>query len=118
MNEAIMLVEAPATTVDPKPVEVPKPFVCHGEPYPGKPCQAKLSQAEAWVPTLAAIRKMVGRWPSLAKDLTDHIHCGRCAALGRKAGLRFYRYQQTVLEVERRRVKRKASARQAFQHYL
>jgi len=95
-----------------------KPFVCHGEPHPGKPCQAKLSQTEAWVPTLAAIRKVAGRWPSLAKDLADHIHCGRCAALGRKAGLRFYSYQKTVVEVERRRVERTQAARQAFKRYL
>ena len=65
-----------------------KPFVCHGESHPGKSCTAKLSQAEAWVPTLAIIRKVISRWPTV-KDLADHIHCGRCAALGRKAGLRF-----------------------------
>ena len=95
-----------------------KPFVCHGEPHPGKPCQAKLTQVEAWVPTIAAIRKVTGRWPSMAKDLADHIHCGRCAALGRKAGLRFYHYPQTVVEMERRRVERTQAARQAFHRYL
>jgi len=109
MNEmtVVAVSEAPA-----------KPFVCHGEPHPGKPCQAKLTQAEAWVPTLAAIRRMAGRWPSMAKDLADHIHCGRCAALGRKAGLRFYRYPQTVVEMERRRAERTMAARQAFKRYL
>ena len=95
-----------------------KPFVCHGEPHPGKPCTAKLTQAEAWVPTLAAIRKVTSRWPSMARDLADHIHCGRCAALGRKAGLRFYRYPQTVVEMERRRAERTMAARQAFKRYL
>ena len=107
-----------------------KPFVCHGvvparatraaeqSSHDGKPCTAKLTQAEAWVPTLQAIHKMVGRWPSMAKDLAGHIHCGRCAALGRKAGLRFYRYPQTVVEMERRRVERTTAARQAFRRYL
>ena len=94
-----------------------KPFVCHGEPHPGKPCKAKLTQAEAWVPTLATIRKVVGRWPSV-KDLIGHVHCGRCSALGRKAGLRFYRYPQTVVEMERRRTERTMAARQAFHRYL
>lgn len=94
-----------------------KPFVCHGEPHPGKSCTAKLTQAEAWVPTLATIRKVVGRWPSV-KDLADHTHCGRCAALGRKAGLRFYHYPQTVVEMERRRTERTTAARQAFKRYL
>ncbi|OGN00427.1 MAG: hypothetical protein A3B91_04245 [Candidatus Yanofskybacteria bacterium RIFCSPHIGHO2_02_FULL_41_29] len=94
-----------------------KPFVCHGEPRPGKPCTAKLAQSEAWVPALATVRKVVGRWPSV-KDLADHIHCGRCAALGRKAGLRFYRYQQTVVEMENRRVERQQTARQAFKRYF
>lgn len=95
-----------------------KPFVCHGEPHPGKPCKAKLTQAEAWVPTLTAIRKAAGRAPSLAKDLAGHIHCGRCANLGRKAGLRFYHYPQTVVEMERRRVERATAARQAFRRYF
>ena len=95
-----------------------KPFACHGKPHSGKPCATKLAQAEAWVPTLAAIQKAAGRWPSLAKDLADHIHCGRCAALGRKVGLRFYHYPQTVVEMERRRVERASAARQAFQRYL
>ena len=90
-----------------------KPFGCHGEPKPGKPCQTKMAQSEAWVPALSTIRKVVGRWPSV-KDLADHIHCGRCATLGRKAGLRFYRYQQTVVEMEQRRVQRQQAARQAF----
>ena len=94
-----------------------KPFVCHGEPHPGKLCTAKLTQAEAWVPTLAVIRKVTGQWP-MVKNLTDHIHCGRCAALGRKAGLRFYHYPQTVVEMERRRVERTMVARQAFKRYL
>lgn len=94
-----------------------RPFTCHGEPHPGKLCTAKLTQAEAWVPTLATIRKVVGRWPSV-RDLADHIHCGRCAALGRKAGVRFYRYQLTVVEMERRRTERVMAARQAFQRYL
>ena len=97
---------------------VVKPFACHGEPHPGKPCAAKLAQAEAWVPTLLAIQKVTGRWPSMAKDLADHICCGRCAAMGRKTGLRFYSYQKTVVEVERRRVERTMAARQAFRRYL
>ena len=96
---------------------VVKPFTCHGEPHPGKPCTAKLTQAEAWVPTLLAIRKVVGRSPSV-KDLADHTHCGRCAAVGRKAGLRFYHYPQTVVEMERRRAERVMEARQAFKRYL
>ncbi len=96
-----------------------KPFVCHGEPYPGKPCTAKLTQAEAWLPTLAVIRKVIGRWPAVKdKDLVGHIHCGRCAAFGRKAGLRFYHYPQTVVEMERRRTERTMTARHAFQRYL
>ena len=99
-------------------VAAAKNFVCHGEPHPGKLCMANLSQAEAWVPTLAVIRRVIGRWPSMAKDLADHIHCGRCAALGRKAGLRFYHYPQTVVEMERRRVERTMAARQAFKRYL
>ncbi len=108
---------------------IQKPFVCHGvipsratrvaeqSSNDDKPCTAKLTQAEAWVPTLATIRKVVGRWPSV-KDLIDHIHCGRCSALGRKAGLRFYRYPQTVVEMEKRRAERTMSARQAFKRYL
>ena len=95
-----------------------KPFVCHGEPHLGKLCTTKLTQAEAWLPTLAVIiRKVIGRWPTV-KDLADHSHCGRCAALGRKAGLRFYRYPQTVVEMERRRAERIMAARQAFKRYL
>ncbi len=94
-----------------------KPFVCHGETRQGVPCDAKLTQAEAWLPTLAAIRKVVSRWPSV-RDLADHIHCGRCAALGRKAGLRFYRYPQTVAEMERRRAEQVMAARHAFRRYL
>ena len=94
-----------------------KPFSCHGELHSGKPCTAKLTQAEAWVPTLAVIRKVTGRWPSV-KDLADHIHCGRCAALGRKAGLRFYRYPQTVAEMAKRQAERSMAARQAFKRYL
>jgi len=94
-----------------------KTFACHGEPKPGKPCEAKMAQSECWVPALATVRKVVGRWPSV-KDLADHIHCGRCAALGRKAGLRFYRYQQTVVEMENRRVERQQVARQAFKRYF
>ena len=94
-----------------------KPFTCHGELKSGKPCTAKLTQAEAWVPTLLAIRKVVGRSPSV-KDLADHIHCGRCAAVGRKAGLRFYRYPQTVVEMAKRQTERVMEARQAFKRYL
>ena len=95
-----------------------KPFACHGEPHPGKPGTAKLTQAEAWVPKLARIKKAIGRWPTLAKDLADHIYCGRCAAFARKAGVPFYRYPQTVVEMERRRVERTQAARQAFHRYL
>lgn len=95
-----------------------RPFVCHGTPHPGKPCTARLTQAEAWVPTLEVMAKASGRWPTLAKHLTDHIHCGRCSALGRRAGLRFYSYQKTVVEMERRRIRRIMAARQAFAKYL
>ena len=94
-----------------------KPFVCHGEPHPGKLCTMKLTQSEAWVPTILTIRKVVGRMPSV-KDLADHTHCGRCAAMGRKAGIRFYRYQQTVVEMANRQAKHIIEARQAFKRYL
>lgn len=108
-------VVAAATPAKP---EVAKPFVCHGEPIPGKPCQAKLAVAEAWVPALRAIRRVAGRWPSQVKDLVSHIHCGRCAALGRRAGLRLYLYGPTVMEMEKRRTERVQSARQAFKRYF
>ena len=95
-----------------------KPFRCHGQRNTGQACTASLTQAEAWLPTLAAIRHATGRMPSAVSDLKDHTHCGRCAALGRKAGLRFYHYPATVQEMEKRRVERVQTARQAFGRYL
>lgn len=106
------------TTVVVTVVEAVKPLVCHGEPHPGKPCQTKLAQAEAWVPALTFIRRALGRWPSAVKDLADHTFCGRCSAIGRQAGLRFYRLPATVVEMERRRLERQQTARQAFGRYL
>ena len=94
-----------------------KPFVCHGESHPGKPCMAKLTQAEAWLPAISTIRKVVSRMPSV-RDLADHTHCGRCAAFGRKAGLRFYHYPQTVVRMEQHRMERANAARQAFRRYF
>ena len=100
-----------------------KPFVCHGEPHPGKPCQVKLTQAEAWVPTTGMIRHLIDRWPSV-KDLADHTYCGRCSALGRKVELpngrklEFHRYQKTVVWLEQKRAERVMAARQAFKRYL
>ncbi len=91
-------------------------YGCHGERH-GKPCAAKVAQSETWVPSLAIIRKVIGRWPTV-KDLADHTYCGSCAALGRKADLRFYRYPGTVAEMERRRAERVLAARQTFQRYL
>lgn len=97
-------------------MDTKKPFACHGE-HGGKPCNAGLSQAEAWLPTLAAIRRAIGRMPSVG-DLKGHTYCARCSALGRKAGLRFYHYPATVAEMEKRRVERVQVARQAFGRYL
>ena len=103
--------------------EQQKPFVCHGEPHPGRPCTAKLTQAEAWVPGVSTIRKVVGRWPSV-KDLADHTHCGRCASVGRKVELspgrtlEFHRYQKTVVWLEQKRAERVMATRQAFHRYL
>jgi len=51
-----------------------KPFACHGEPNPGRPCTAKLTQAEAWVTATGMIRHLIGRWP-MVKDLADHTYC-------------------------------------------
>ena len=100
-----------------------KPFVCHGEPHPGKPCTAKLTQTEAWVIDMATIRQSIGHMPTVG-DLKGHTFCGRCAALGRKVELsngrrfRFYHYPATVAEMEKRRVARVMAARQAFKRYL
>ena len=93
-------------------------YKCHGERRPGQACKAKLTLAEAWVPVLAAVRQALGRMPSQVADLTDHTFCGRCSALGRKAGLRFYRLPATVVVMERRRVERQQAVRQAFGRYL
>lgn len=97
--------------------ELPTPFVCHGEPVQGKPCTAKLTRGTAWVPDLKALRKALGRFPSVG-DLAGHTFCGSCAALGRKAGLRFYLHDATIREMERRRAERTLTARQAFSRYL
>ncbi len=94
-----------------------KSFSCHGEPHPGRPCTAKLTQAEAWVLEASKIAEVTGRWPSV-KDLADHIYCGRCSALGRKAGLRFHHYQKTVVWMEQKRIERVNRARQAFKRYF
>jgi hypothetical protein len=93
-----------------------QPFVCHGKPVEGKPCTTELARGSAWVPALATLRKVVGRWPTVA-DLAGHTFCGSCAALGRKAGLRFYLHDLTVKELERRRAERTMAARQAFARY-
>jgi hypothetical protein len=95
-----------------------KPFACHGESQLGKPCQAKLTAAEAWVPAMRIIRRATGSWPSAVRDLVDHVHCGRCVALGRRAGLRFYLYGHTVVEMEKRRAERVQAARQSFKRYF
>ena len=100
-----------------------KPFACHGEPHPGRPCMAKLTQAEAWVTATGMIRHLIGRWPTV-KDLADHTYCGRCSALGRKVELpngrklEFHRYQKTVVWLEQKRAERVMAARQAFRRYL
>ncbi len=94
-------------------VPVSKPYVCHGQN-----CKSGLTLAEAWVPAAAAIRRALGRMPSQVRDLADHIHCGRCAHLGRKAGVQFHRLPQTVAWMEQRRVERMQNARRAFQRYL
>ena len=98
-------------------VEIPKPFVCHGEPVPGKPCTTKLARGSAWVPDLKTLRKVLGRLPGVG-ELAGHTFCAPCAGLGRKAGLRFYLHDATVKEMERRRAERASQARQAFSHYL
>jgi hypothetical protein len=97
-------------------VVMPKPFVCHGE-VKGLQCPTKLAQADAWLPETGTIRQVTGSWPAVS-DLADHTYCGRCASLGRKAGLRFHRYQQTVVWMERKRVERLNAARQVFRRYL
>ena len=94
-----------------------KPFVCHGESHPGPTMHSEADAGRSLGADTGTIRKVIGRWPTL-RDLADHIHCGRCAALGRKASLRFYRYPQTVVEMERRRAERTMAARQAFKRYL
>jgi len=93
-------------------------YFCHGERRNGRVCQVKLTSAEAWVPALAAVRQVLGRMPSQVRDLADHTFCGRCSALGRKTGLRFYRLPATVAVMERRRVERQQAARKAFGRYL
>lgn len=107
---------------NPAAVAAVRPFVCHGEPRSGKPCQVKLTQAEAWVPALAFVRRALGRWPLAVKDLADHTYCGHCQAIGRrvgrKEGLRFFRLTETVVWMERRRVERQQAARQAFGRYF
>lgn len=106
-----------------KPTEVALPFRCHGLRLTMKDgqatelCDRKLARGEAWVPDLGTLRKVLGHMPGVS-DLKDHAHCGHCAHVGRKAGLRFYLHDSTVLELERRRTADVAHARQRFGHYL
>ena len=79
-------------------------------------CGSALTVASAWVPALAVLTRLEGS-VSVAV-LVKHAHCGRHAAAGRSAGLRFYRYAGTVLVLEQRRTERLARLRDKFGSYL
>jgi hypothetical protein len=90
-----------------------KAYVCNAEG-----CRITLTQAEAWVPAATAIRRALGRFPRQVKDLVDHVHCGRCAHRGRKAGLKFHRLVATVAWMDQGRVERLRQSRRVFEGYL
>lgn len=79
-------------------------------------CGEALTVAQAWVPALAVLSRLEGVL-SVAV-LAKHAHCGRHAAAGRQAGLKFFRYAQSVLVLEQRRTERLARLRGKFGSYL
>ncbi len=70
-------------------------------------CPVKLEPATAWVPSLQAIRKVIGKVVE-SVELKKHIFCGRHARALREEGLRMYSYTSTLQELERRQGEREA----------
>lgn len=78
-------------------------------------CSVKLTAATAWVPSLQAIRKVIGKVVE-SVELKKHIFCARHARVLREEGVRMYSYTSTLQELEHRQSEREAE-REAVGRY-
>ncbi|MBX4204841.1 MAG: hypothetical protein KW788_01470 [Candidatus Doudnabacteria bacterium] len=73
-------------------------------------CGSRFSPDQAFVPELAAIRKVVKRAISVA-ELTNHVLCSRHNHAAREQKIKTFRYLDTIKEIERRMETREKDAK-------